>query len=136
MGEKNNESRPKKEPSPEPSQEPYKAVIFLLLAGGMDSYNMLVPQCEPYKSNYKAKRGIIALNDDELSTTTISVPSENNQPCSEFAIHHKLPVLNQMYNQEKLLFLANTGSMDKKMNNTNYKTSTLKLFAHDTMQEA
>jgi len=41
-----------------------------------------------------------------------------------------------MYIQAKLLFVANTGSMDKKMNNTNYKTSTLKLFAHDTMQEA
>jgi uncharacterized protein (DUF1501 family)/uncharacterized protein (DUF1800 family) len=132
--ERNGESRPQ-QPLPQPSQEPYKAVIFLMLAGGFDSYNMLVPQCEPYLSNYKSKRGIIALNDNELSET-ITVPVENNQPCSEFAIHHKLPILNQMYNQEKLLFLANTGSMDKKMNNTNYKTSTLKLFAHDTMQEA
>jgi len=133
--EKSSESRPEIS-SPQPSQEPYKAVIFLLLAGGMDSYNMLVPQCEPYVSNYKAKRGIIALNDDELSDTTISVPSENNQPCSEFAIHHKFPVLNDMYENGNLLFFANTGAMDTKLNNTNFKTSTLQLFAHDTMQEA
>merc|ERR1712183_581866 len=120
-------------PEPTPSSEPYKAVVFLMLAGGFDSYNMLVPNCEPLKSMYTAKRGILALKDKEL-TATITASAPNTHNCSVFAIHHKLPFLYDMYTQNKALFLANCGAMDKKMDKTNYKTSVLKLFAHNHMQ--
>merc|ERR1719356_1187208 len=132
--EKSGAARLKASP-PQPSEEPYKAVIFILLAGGFDSFNMLVPRCEPLKTKYNLKRGILALNEDELSDD-ITVPLQNNQPCSNFAIHHKLPVLHEMYNKEKALFFANTGALDQKWNSTNFKKSTLKLFAHNTMQNS
>jgi len=41
-----------------------------------------------------------------------------------------------MYNKEKALFFANTGALDQKWNSTNFKKSTLKLFAHNTMQNS
>jgi uncharacterized protein (DUF1800 family) len=97
----------------QPSEEPYKAVVFILLSGGFDSFNMLVPRCEPLKTKYNVKRGILALNDDELSDE-ITVPLQNNQPCSNFAIHYKLPVLHEMYSKAKVLFFANTGALDQK----------------------
>merc|ERR1712176_1650024 len=105
--ERNGEPRPQ-QPLPQPSQEPYKAVVFLMLAGGFDSYNMLVPVCEPLKTMYKTKRDIIALNDNEL-TDNISASLYNDHLCSEFAIHHKLPFLYEMYTQKKALFVANAG---------------------------
>jgi len=97
---------------------------------------MLVPSCEPFKTAYRTKRGVLALNDNELSEN-INIPSDNNQPCSKFALHHKLPILNKMFKDEKLLFFANVGAMDKLgVDKTNYKTDTaLKLFAHDHMQK-
>ena len=118
---------------PTTSSEPYKAVVFLMLAGGFDSYNMLVPVCEPLKTMYKTKRDIIALNDNEL-TDNISASLYNDHPCSEFAIHHKLPFLYEMYTQKKALFVANAGALAEKVDKTNYKTSVLKLFAHNHMQ--
>jgi len=123
-------------PPPTHTNEPYKAVVFLLLAGGFDSYNMLVPSCEPLKTAYKTKRGILALDDNELSEN-INIPTDNNQPCSKFALHHKLPILNKMFKDDKLIFFANIGAMDKLgVDKTNYKKgSALKLFAHDHMQK-
>jgi len=123
-------------PPPKNTNEPYKAVIFLLLAGGVDSYNMLIPSCEPLKTAYKTKRGILALEDNELSEN-INIPPENNQPCSKFALHHKLPILNKKFKEKELLFFANIGAMDRLgVDKTNYKTdSALKLFAHDHMQK-
>jgi len=123
-------------PPPKHTDEPYKAVIFLLLAGGVDSYNMLIPSCEPLKTAYKTKRGILALEDNELSEN-INIPPKNNQPCSKFALHHKLPILNKKFKEKELLFFANIGAMDRLgVDKTNYKTdSTLKLFAHDHMQK-
>merc|ERR1712157_594871 len=124
-------SRPVPTP-PQTSQEPYKAVVFILLSGGFDSHNMLVPQCGTLKEQYKTKRDNLALQDWELTGNITT----NNQPCSEFAIHNKLPILKDLYDSQDLLFFANTGPLDKPWDKTTYYKSTLELFGHNTMQDA
>jgi hypothetical protein len=57
-------------PTPAPATEPYKAVIFMMLNGACDTYNLLVPhsQCDSNKVNaqYTSVRGDVALDMDEL----------------------------------------------------------------------
>ena len=79
------------------------------------------------------KRGILLLNDNE-STDAMTAPASNSHSCSEFAIHHELPFLCEMRTKNKALFVMSIGAMDKKVDKTNHKTSALKLFAHDHMQ--
>lgn len=97
----------------------YKAIIYLDLAGGVDSYNMLVPmKCDGTNTfdlkynmtvdkQYDAIRGIIALN----KATLHQIDSGGNQPCSEFGLHHRLTKLADLYRNEEALFFANVGYM-------------------------
>ena len=117
----------------EPASQPYKAVVMLFLNGGADSFNMLVPQCEPLKQQYKDRRLQHALSSGQLLPI---VENSGTQPCSNFAIHHKLSSLRDSYNDGKTLFVANMGVLNTAVNNENYSvlTKTL-LFGHNTMQE-
>ncbi len=44
-------------PDPQPSENDYKAIVFLNLNGGMDGFNMLVPNCDgKYHNNFELER--------------------------------------------------------------------------------
>eukprot|EP01047_Picozoa_sp_COSAG01_P016800 COSAG01_NODE_871_length_13024_cov_115.041925_5_plen_358_part_00 len=96
-----------------PSQNrPYKAVVVVYLAGGHDSYNMLVPKSNcPAKdlyAEYRAIRTNAAMNLNQL--LSISVPN-GTQPCGTFGVHFKLPKLKRLYDQGDLSFIANVGTL-------------------------
>jgi hypothetical protein len=69
---KSGASRPEPE-APKASTKPYKAVVYIFLEGGMDSFNMLVPHTCSEKSSegqtlleqYNAERTILALEPHE-----------------------------------------------------------------------
>lgn len=66
----------------------------------------------------------------------IDLPANNpSQPCSSFGIHENMPVLEQLFNEGKLNFIANAGLIPKPMNVNNYReeTSKLHLFSHNGM---
>merc|ERR1712190_327283 len=132
---KSTESRPIPE-SPVKSSEPYKAIVYVFLGGGVDTYNALVPTCEPFKTKYLQKRKIAALFDSEL--LPISTPSDTDQICNDFATHYKLSNLRNRYNNEQVIFFANTGVLSKEgIDRTNYKEEEQSiLFAHDRMTES
>jgi uncharacterized protein (DUF1501 family) len=136
---KSGASRPNPE-SPKPSTHPYKAIIYLLLDGGVDTFNMLVPHtCSETNSNgqtlleqYNAERTTLAITDEERSRIIDTI----GQPCSQFAVHQNLEIVERLYNLGDLTFFANAGVLNKPVNKENYyqltKTS---LFGHNTMQE-
>ena len=127
------ESRPEL-PFPTPSEEPYKAVVYVFLIGGADSYNILVPSCEPLKTAYKQARKDVALSDAELLPISTS---ETGQVCNDFAIHHKLKHLHDQYNKGQVIFFANTGLLSEKVNRTNASEKEKSiLFAHNRMAES
>lgn len=54
---------------------------------------------------------------------------------SSFGIHENLPILEELYNDGKLNFVANAGLMAKPVDVSNYRTETpTQLFAHNAMQ--
>ena len=61
--------------------------------------------------------------------------SATGQVCSEFGIHNKLPAIRDLYNDEDLLFFANTGVLSQPVNKENYyELTNTQLFAHNHMQ--
>lgn len=104
----------------------YKAVVVLMLLGGADSFNMLVPKKETIWLEYARARRSHKINNDYL------LPLGN----SGFGVHPALTTIADLYNQKDALWIQNLGTLGKPMNNTvDYvKESKFQLYAHNTMQ--
>jgi len=134
---KSDERRVTTESEPKSFAGEYKAVVFLMFAGGCDSYNMLVPHtCSPgvngtdLFSQYQQVRGEVALIKEGLLEI-----SANNQNCEKFGIHPNLQILHDLYNDGDAMFFANTGALNQPVTKDNYQERTvIQLFAHNTMQ--
>jgi len=144
--EKTGEPRNGSSDLPPPANE-YKAVIFVMLEGGMDSYNLLVPKegCsvtnadgKTSREQYDSERGVMAFDwEGSEGDLTISEDPLDGQPCSTFAIHEKMTVLKELYDEGSLSFFANTGVINNApMTKSDYNDVTVtQLFAHNAMQE-
>ena len=131
------------ETAPSNSTEPYKAIVYLYLGGGLDSYNMLAPyNCAPIDvhERYMQIRGQsaiaagVGLPKNRLIEVNITEtdPSQPPQPCTSFGIHENLPKLAELYNSGHLNFFANAGLLAKPVDTTNYSGDTpVQLFAHN-----
>jgi len=121
--------------SPPPKGVPYKAIVYLMLAGGADSFNMLVPHTCAQKDMYTEYADI---------RTTIAIPKRNllpidatssNQVCEQFGINPHLPTVQKLYNEGDLLWFANAGVLTQPVDKSNYRGKTrTQLFAHNRMQ--
>eukprot|EP00804_Cyclotella_cryptica_P009369 CCRYP_018076-RB/>CCRYP_018076-RB protein AED:0.03 eAED:0.03 QI:374/1/1/1/0.94/0.9/20/617/4181 len=124
---------------PEPPQtfgSTYKAIVYVLFAGGCDSFNMLVPHtCRGTKdmyAEYAQVREEIAIKKQDLR---VLAGTTENQVCETFGVHPKLEAVQRMYNDGDLLFFANTGVLTKETDKQNYGRDTVtQLFAHNWMQ--
>jgi len=120
---------------------PYKALVHIQLAGGCDSYNLLVPHScsgtnpagQTVLEQYLQERGDIALQEEDR-TRIIDV---EGQPCEQFAIHKDLPTVERLYKSGELAFFANAGALEAVLNKDNYRKKTVRtnLFAHNEMQK-
>ncbi|KAL7569362.1 hypothetical protein ACA910_010449 [Epithemia clementina (nom. ined.)] len=125
------------EPSiPNPTGKPYKAVVFLMMGGGCDSFNMIVPHTcsgSTLVDQYKRERGELALTDSERNSRVIDI---TGQPCQKFGLHPKLQTVQTLYNDGDLAFYFNTGVLNAPSSKTNYSYVTEStLFAHNSMQQ-
>lgn len=96
-------------PSPPPTfgaTSSYKAVVMLMLKGGMDSFQMLVPLNCPLYDEYRGVRKSIAFLPEEMHQISSAA-----QSCSEFGIHPKLPVLKELYDEGSVAFITDVGSL-------------------------
>ena len=103
----------------------YKALVVLFLNGGNDSYNMLIP----YTNNsngyqgYQQARGGVGTDDNGFKNGTSQLAiaraalentvlnNVDGQPVSQYAVHPRLPFLQQQYNAGNLAFVANVGTL-------------------------
>ncbi len=120
--------------SGEAATSKYKAIIYMDLNGGVDSFNMLVPmQCDGTNNfdlkynmtvdeQYYAIRGRIALDKESLH----QIDSGGDQPCSQFGLHQKLTKLANLYRNDEAIFFANVGYMT----NPNWKQTKGLTFGH------
>ena len=84
----------------------YKALVCVLLSGGNDSFNMLVPRSQdPYNQYATARTNIALLKEDLLPIN----PINNNG--NLYGLHPNLPKIQQLFESEKLAFVANCGAL-------------------------
>lgn len=138
-----------------PSGDPddYRALVCLFFAGGMDSYNLLVPAPSsgaPY-ATYAATRGGAYdpdANADGLALPAASVLALAAHASDPFgygvhprcADHEGAPGMATLYGQGHLAFVANVGTLAERLTKTTYNNSTARrprgLYSHsDQVQQ-
>ena len=84
----------------------YKALVCLFLAGGNDSFNMLVPAGSAEYSEYQNVRSDLALAQNSLLPLNGTVADGRR-----FGVHPSMPEVQQLYNSGHLAFIANVGTL-------------------------
>lgn len=113
-------------------EDDYKALVCLFLAGGNDSFNMLVPNNNTAYSEYKNTRDNIALEQNQLLPITSA-----GQPYSEFGVHPKMPEIQSLYNNNDLAFVSNVGTLVQPTTKSDYQNKQALpsgLFSHSDQQ--
>jgi len=110
--------------------EDYKAIVCVLLAGGADSHNMLVPTTSEEFSMYQNIRGDLALEATQLQEITPA-----NTGGKTYGIHQAMPRMKQLFDQNKMSFVANVGTLIEPVANkaewdAGLKNIPLGLFSH------
>jgi len=84
----------------------YKAIVCLLNSGGMDSFNMLIPRSSTEYAQYAATRSNMAIPQNDLLPITANTPDGK-----EYGLHPALVNTKALFDQEKLAFINNIGSL-------------------------
>ncbi|MEM1205375.1 MAG: DUF1501 domain-containing protein [Acidobacteriota bacterium] len=84
----------------------YRALVCLFLAGGNDSFNMLVPRGAAEHAEYAAIRGDLALPAGSL--LPISPATGDGR---QYGVHPGMPEVQQLFDAGDLAFVANVGSL-------------------------
>lgn len=97
----------------------YKALVCILLAGGNDSFNMLLPNDDQY-AGYASVRADLALPQADL------LPLTGNQ-AGQFAVHPGMPEVQSLFDGGDLAFVANIGPLAEPTTRAAYDTETVRL---------
>ncbi len=116
----------------------YKALVCVFHHGGNDSFNMLAPYDDAEYADYAEVRGGLALSKE----ATAEAPDGELLPIMDssgrqFGIHHGMPEFQQLYDDNKLAFLSNVGSLIAPTSIDDYASQTglpLGLFSHSDEQ--
>jgi len=90
----------------------YKAIVCILLAGGCDSHNMLVPTDALQFNNYQNIRDDLALNMSDLNTIN---PVNTNK---NYGVHNGMPNTRDLFNDGNLSFISNIGTLIEPITNS------------------
>ncbi len=113
----------------------YKALVCILLAGGNDSFNMLVPTENSAYADYATTRSNQALAQNTLLNLT---PLGGSAP--PLGVHPAMPEVQQLFNAGRLSFISNIGTLIEPTTLAQYNngavTLPLGLFSHaDQIQQ-
>jgi len=86
--------------------EDYRALVCILLAGGNDSYNMLVPSDEDRHAVYQTTRSNLALSREELLPLNFD-PGDG----SSYGLHPSMPEVQQLFNNGRAALVSNVGTL-------------------------
>ncbi|MGY0217672.1 DUF1501 domain-containing protein [Endozoicomonadaceae bacterium StTr2] len=100
-----------------------KALVFLMLDGGNDSYNMLVPMSAPEYKEYADTRGHLALPEQKL----LPLNSFEDGKGEMFGLHPSMPEVQQLFNTNKLSFVANVGPLIERVSKSEFYSNTRRL---------
>ncbi len=108
----------------------YKALVCVLLGGGCDSWNMLIPNSEDAYETYATTRSNIAIPREDLLAL-------NN---TNLAVHPSMTSAQTLFNENKLSFVTNVGTLVEPIDKQEFYNQTvpvpLGLYSHsDQMQQ-
>lgn len=112
----------------------YKAIVCILLAGGCDTFNVLVPTQETEYDDYMTTRSSLALDNSSASSEILDLDYENAG--RTFGVHGGMSGVQQMFDDGDLSFISNIGTLVEPIANaTEYhnkvKQRPLGLYSHN-----
>lgn len=114
--------------------EDYRALVCVFLFGGNDGNNLLIPADSDTYATYVASRTSLALP----ASGVTALGSAVSQAGRSYSIHSALAPIAPLYQQGKLAFVANMGTLVGPMTVTQYKKNTAQrpdaLFSHSDQQ--
>lgn len=115
--------------SPNRQTDDYKALVCLFLAGGNDSFNMLVPAGNAEYAEYRTTRSDLALAQGALLPLNGDISDGRT-----FGVHPSMPEVQQLYNAGNLAFVTNVGTLVEPTTKERYEsgaaTLPVGLFSH------
>ena len=118
----------------------FKALVFLFLTGGNDSYNMLAPTAGALRNRYDNGRGFIALPSQDLNPISLVTPAElfDGTTHNDFGFHPICPQLAQMFSDGDMNVVCNAGNLITPVDRPSYNNGTValppQLFSHADQQ--
>ncbi len=106
----------------------FKALVCIMLAGGNDSFNMLIPRGISEYEQYQMTRSGLAIPQNQILTLDHSM---NNG--RELGLHPMIPGMQSLYNEGNMTFVANVGSLVEHTTLGSYNSGSalpLGLFSH------
>ena len=126
-------------PQPTSTSSDYKAIVYVDLFGGADSFNFLTPHpdggCDLYDDYYAARGGVkgVGLTLDDM--LPIDGSSAGIPGCATMGVHNKLPIYKDIFDEGAGIFFANMGHLHKPVSKDDWMTETrTDLFSHTTMK--
>jgi uncharacterized protein (DUF1501 family) len=115
----------------------YKALVCVFLYGGNDGYNVLVPRDNSRYNIYSASRGNLATTHSDLLSLN---PTLSDLLSGQlYGVHPSMPELQSLYNNGRLAFLANVGTLltpTTKADVQMKKDLPPRLFSHNDQQDS
>lgn len=108
--------------------EDYRALVCIMLGGGNDSFNMLVPTSNEHYSEYQTTRSNQAI--PQANLLNLSPTSYNEK---ELGLHPSMPELKTLFDAGKLAVLCNVGTLVQPTTKSDYNNSyrlPFALFSH------
>ena len=84
----------------------YKALVCILLAGGNDSFNMVVPTQTDQYNDYSTSRSNLALISGDLLTLNYT-----DTKGGTYGMHPSMPEVSNMFNNGKAAIISNIGTL-------------------------
>lgn len=102
----------------------YKAMVCILLAGGADTFNVLVPTESTEYADYTTTRGSLALDNNAGELIDLNY----NDNGRTFGIHSGMTRARDLFNQGQLSFVSNIGTLIEPISDYNdYENGNKKL---------
>ena len=113
----------------------YKAMVCILLGGGNDSFNMLIPKGNNEYNEYATTRSNLAIPQNDVLQI-----NPNTTDGRTFGLHPSMPDMQQLFESGNLAFLSNVGTLIEPSTKTDIQSGAVKtplgLFSHaDQIQQ-
>ena len=107
----------------------YKAIVCLMLEGGADSFNMLIPRGNSEYAEYAASRSNLAIAQNEL----LAINPLNNDG-KQYGLHPQMSGIKNLFENSNLSFISNVGVLVEPVSKSGFWNGSdelpLGLFSH------